>query len=93
MSDDSSSPESDASIDDEGGKSTSGTSDNSTAGNSDRGATTSPLAHRETRLVNYSKIVVLMVLAVATASVSVAVFKYTSNEEGNNFETRVSIVA
>lgn len=94
MADDSSSSpaSSHASITDEGEKSTSGTSDNSPAYNGAKGATESPLAHRETRLVSCSKIVVLIVLALATACVSITVFKYTSREEEDDFETRVSMV-
>jgi hypothetical protein len=52
-------------------------------------AATPELAHRETRLVSCSKIVVLFVLVVATISVATATYKFTSREEEESFNTRV----
>jgi hypothetical protein len=49
------------------------------------------LGQKESQLVWRSRIVVLLVLFVATISVSIATYYFTEGEQQENFETQVSL--
>jgi hypothetical protein len=49
------------------------------------------LGQKETRLVWGSKMAVLLVLLVATVSVSILTYHFTESEEQEDFKTRVSL--
>ena len=51
---------------------------------------TPKLAQKESQLVTRSKVLVAIVLLVATAVVATVTYQYTTNEELKDFETRVS---
>ena len=68
----------------------SSTDNSSTTNNNKKSQVAPALAQREDALVTRSKIVVFLVLCLATALVATMTYRYTKNEEEKDFRIRVS---
>ena len=82
-----------------GSYSTSGDRDTSNSSSSNTGGgglgskrSTQDLASQETRAVTWSKVLMILVLLSVAAVAAVTVFKYTTQQEYDDFEVRVSFV-
>jgi hypothetical protein len=79
------------------GASDGGESANSSSTHNGSGASANPairapvLVHRESKMVTRSKALVILVLLIATTLVATMTYRYTTNQEEKDFETRVSV--
>ena len=51
-----------------------------------------PLAQKETRMVNYSKVLVVVVILVMASAIGLVTYQYVSSQEENGFKKQVRFV-
>ena len=83
----------DVSVDiEDDGKSTTDDSASSPSGGDSKSTAQPALAQQETKAVGYSRLLVVLVLGIVATVAAVATYRYTTDQEEEDFETRVCCI-